>query len=380
MNMKWLRKFLGLIYKKIVKPILFRFSPDSVHKNLVYFAKLWQSITFLRVLTEWILRFNDKNGVLNQKILGLNFKNPIGLSAGFDKNIELLPTMKMVGFGFQTGGSITLKPKDGNPKPWFYRLPKDSGLVVYAGLANRGYEIVKKNIQQYQRFQKQIPLNVSVAVVNQGKNDSDQKIISNTVTLIKKLNKDRACQMIEINISCPNARDNQPFTNPKALEDLLNAIDKGKFQIPMFVKMPIKPWTEFQELLNVILRHNIKGVTISNLVKDRNLVQIKSDLPDSVKGGISGKLTQKFSDDLIKKTYQKCGDKLLIIGAGGVFSAEDAYRKIKNGASLVALITGMIFEGPTLIGDINQELAELVQADGYKNVTEAIGYSIDKKA
>ena len=138
--------------------------------------------------------------------------------------------------------------------------------------------------------------------------------------------------------------------------------------------MPVdKPWSEFKLPLDVILRHTMSGVTIGNLAKNRDNPHIKDELTPSLKGNMSGRPTWDLSNNLISKTYAYCGDKLIIIGVGGVFSAADAYEKITRGATLVELITGMIFEGPSLIGQINDGLVSLLDDDGYTTISDAIG-------
>ena len=145
--------------------------------------------------------------------------------------------------------------------------------------------------------------------------------------------------------------------------------------------MPIdKTDAEFKELLDEIVKHKITGVTISNLFKDRKKVELKDKLPDSVKGNLSGLPTQKRSNELIALTYKNYKDELYISGVGGIFSAEDAYEKIKNGANLVQLITGVIFNGPQLPAQINHDLKTLLEKDGYSDIKEAIGSNFKKQS
>ena len=371
--MRVFRLFFGWIYKKIIKPLLFRLSPDDAHNYLISVAKVWQRIPGLRQLTRVLLayRYDDR---LRQKIAGIDFSNPVGISAGFDKNIELQPTIHMIGCGFETGGSITRYPRRGNDRPWFHRLPKTKSLVVHAGLANDGLDEITSIVERDKAVQNKMPLIISVAVAAcDSKCTISQSIEEACDTLLAIQNK-KLAQAVEVNISCPNAQDGQPFTQPKNLETLMVAIGRLKLELPIFVKMPNKQtWSEFEPILDIVAKHNIQGVTISNLVKDRETVNLKDELPDDIKGCLSGKPTSDRSNLLIRETYRKYGDKLVIIGVGGIFSAEDAYEKIKNGASLVALITGMIFEGPQLVGDINNGLARLARSEGYDNISQAVG-------
>ncbi len=144
---------------------------------------------------------------------------------------------------------------------------------------------------------------------------------------------------------------------------------------PIFIKMPLElEWEKFKELLQVAIKYKIDGVVIANLVKDRESNKyIKDEIPENIKGGISGLPTRDLCNEKISLTYKEFGDKFKIIGVGGIFNAEDAYEKIKLGASLVQLITGMIFEGPQLIGEINRGLVKLLRKDGFNNISEAVG-------
>jgi dihydroorotate dehydrogenase len=178
----------------------------------------------------------------------------------------------------------------------------------------------------------------------------------------------------ELNISCPNL----PHAKELDLEKLLSQVDKLKIKKPVFVKMPInKSDKETLELLKVISKHTPQAVIFGNLQKDRNDKSLnKSELAKFPVGNFSGKPTFERSNQLIKLAYKNYKKRFVIIGCGGVFSANDAYTKIKLGASLVQLITGMIFEGPFLISEINEGLDKLLTQDGYENIFEAIGTSV----
>jgi dihydroorotate dehydrogenase (fumarate) len=215
---------------------------------------------------------------------------------------------------------------------------------------------------------------LSVARTNTPASSTDRQAIADYVLGLKNL---RAhADMFEINISCPNTYGGEPFTTPARLHSLLAAIDALHIRQPLFIKMPSNlPWSDYSALIGVIVRHNVQGVTISNLRKDRKGVAVDAN----IKGNLSGRPTKLLSDELIAKTYSKYGDKLTIIGVGGIFTAQDAYNKIKNGASLVALITCLIYEGPQITGQINRELAQLLKADDYTHISQAIGANLQSK-
>lgn len=364
----------GVLYRSVLKPVLFRQHPDNVHARLLRLAAIINTVPFLGacIRTFWAYRNEPK---LAQDICGIHFSNPVGLSAGFDKNLEIIPAIKSVGFGFMTGGSVTYQACSGNPRPWFYRLPRSKSLVVHVGLANKGAQRIEKRIATYPLTTfRDFPLIVSVAKTNSQQTCNDTEAIADYVGTLKVMQANRHIAAFEINISCPNTYGGEPFTTPGRLEKLLAAIDALKITQPVWIKMPINlSWEETDALLRVITKHTVAAVTIGNLNKDRSTAQLLDALPESIEGNLSGLPTQKLSDDLIAKTYQKYGSQLVIIGVGGIFSAEDAYRKICLGASLVGLITGMIFTGPQCIGEINREIARLLEKDGFHNISQAIG-------
>ncbi len=361
-----LRTLTASVYRHVAKPLMFRQSPDSVHTYTVKVGELVQKSAILRGLIHWAWAYQNEP-VLAQDIAGLHFKNPVGLSAGFDKNIQLAPLMRAIGFGFMAGGSITNRYCAGNPRPWFHRLPKEKSLVVNAGLANDGAWPILKRLRQAKR-PADLPLNISVARTNDAKTVRDEDGIKDYLDCLKRLG--NIPEMIEINISCPNTYGGEPINKPVKLNRLLKGVDELSLRAPIFVKMPSDlAWPEFQKLLEVIIKHQIIGVTISNLQKIRTGI----DIDPTIKGNLSGKPVEAASNQLIRQTYKKYGKRLVIIGVGGIFSAEDAYQKIKFGASLVGLITGIIYQGPQLIGEVNCKLVELLAQDGFNNIQDAIG-------
>ncbi len=366
-------------YQKIIKPILFKSSPDDVHARLLRMSRIRQRYPFTDSLVSKALSYQNSAN-LGQTIQGIHFPNPVGLAAGFDKNIELAPTMKAVGYGFMTGGSVTFLACEGNPRPWFYRLPKQKSLVVNVGLANEGTQAVMDRLRTYkQSLFDRFPLVVSVAKTNSPDANDDPSAIADYVGSLSLLQNQPQVSVIEVNISCPNAFGGEPFTDPQRLEQLLANIDALNIAKPVWVKMPIDlAWPAFNELLNVIVRHNVHGVTIGNLQKSRSEIP-SEDLPNEVKGNLSGLPTQAPSDELIRLTYASYGNRLMIVGVGGIFTAQDAYRKICLGASLVELITGMIYEGPQLVGQINRELVDLLKRDNFSTIGEAIGSAHTKQ-
>ena len=366
------------MYKRFVKPVLFLLTPDFAHRLIVFCGRVVQALPPVR----WAIRksWSFQDNSLQQEVDGITFYNPIGLSAGFDKNVQLSPLMEGVGFGFASGGSVTLEPRKGNRRPWFHRLPETKSVVVYAGMPNYGLRKISRYIRRNRRRLDNMPTVVSVAVVankttreRMGTRLTKEAIIDDVKKATEYISDNKLASVVEINISCPNA-GKEPFIETESLDALLTTLDSVSRDVPFWVKMPhLYDVEQFDSLLKVIVQHNVQGVTVANLVKDRSKIDIKDPLTDEIRGGLSGAPTREHSLDLIRHTYKKYGDSLTIIGVGGVFSAEDAYTKIKAGASLVGLITGLFFEGPRLVGRINHELVELLKKDGFSHISEAVG-------
>lgn len=360
-------------YKKVVKPVLFKQKPDSVHKQMIKMAKFVGAVPGVRSLPK-VWGYQNKT-FLEQTVAGVTFRNPVGLSAGMDKAIETPRVMRAVGFGFMTGGSVTWGKYKGNDGAWFYRLPNTNSLVVNAGLPSEGTERVLERVNKYPKavFDR-FPLVVSVAKTNSREAASDMDAIRDYAVSLALFDSERNVGALEINISCPNTFGGEPFTTPERLDMLLTAVDALELAKPVFIKMPISADMKvFKKLIDVVAKHDVAGVTIGNLRKDRENVELKDDLPKEVKGNLSGEPNREISTRLVRDTYKRYGDKLVIIGVGGIFTAEHAYEKIKAGATLVEMITGVIFEGPQVIGEINTGLVELLKRDGYSNISEAIG-------
>ena len=372
------------MYKYLVKPLLFLLTPDFTHRLIIFCGRMVQAIPLIRWMVRKMWSFQDR--ALQQEIDGVTYRNPVGLSAGFDKNIQLSSLMKTIGFGFASGGSVTLEPRKGNRRPWFHRLPKTKSVVVYAGMPNYGLKKISHHIIKNRSRIQDMPMVVSVAVIaNKSTKDqfgpcvSENLIVKDVKKAVEYIVKHQLASVVEINISCPNA-GKEPFIYPETLDMLLREMDGVERNVPFWIKMPhLYDMQQFDSLLQTIVKHNIQGVTVANLVKDRTMVTIKDPLNDEIRGGLSGEPTREHSLELIRHAYQKYGDRLTIIGVGGIFTAEDAYAKIRSGASLVGLITGLFFEGPQLVGHINRELVTLLKNDGFSHISEAVGADFKEK-
>lgn len=359
-------RILGFLYKTVLKQVYFRIDPEKVHDAMTVVGQQLGRRTWTRALTTAL--FSYTHPALQQTVAGITFTNPVGLAAGFDKDAVLTDIIGSVGFGFAEVGSITGKACKGNPKPRLWRLKRSKGLVVYYGLKNAGCDAIARRLTG-KRFL--IPIGTSIAMTNDESTATREAGIADYAKAFETFAD--IGDYFTINISCPNTCGGEPFTEPDALDALLTKIDVITTKKPIFLKLSAD-LTEAQTdaIIATADRHRVHGFICTNLTKDRGNENIKdADIPKQ--GGMSGKVVKDLSDAMIARIYKKTQGRYVIIGCGGIFSAEDAYKKITAGASLVQMITGMIFEGPQVISEINQGLIILLQKDGFATIMDAIG-------
>jgi dihydroorotate dehydrogenase len=366
---------IGMIYRTILKKIFFLIDAEVVHENMLSFGEISGRISWVKRFTNWLLVKEDKT--LRQAIAGLDFKFPVGMAAGFDYEAKLTQFLPNLGFGFATVGTITNISYEGNPHPRLGRLPNSRSLLVNKGFKNDGAKAIAEKMAKLKFDYAQ---GVSIGRSNNEKLITQKMSIADVVSAFQTFEKYKVKNSYyELNISCPNLIHGKvDFYEQQKLNELLNAIDKLHLKKPVFIKMPIERTDkEVITMLNIIIKHNIAGVIFGNLQKDKDHPSLdKAEVNKFKMGYFSGKPTFERSNELIKLAYKNFDKKLIIIGCGGIFSAEDAYTKIKLGASLVQLITGLIYQGPQLASEINSRLSDLLKKDGFKNVSEAVGIDV----
>ncbi len=362
-----------LIYRSVLKPILFRIDPEKTHDLATRVGHFLGSYWITRMFIRFFYSYSDYR--LETSICGIRFNNPVGLAAGFDYGGQLTRIIPCVGFGAETIGSVTYQAYEGNAPPRLERLPKSQSLLVNKGLKNKG---VKTIIASLAGSSFVIPLGISVAKTNCKETCTEKEGIHDYIQTLMFLQRSGIGDYYELNISCPNAFGGEPFTTPQKLERLLKQVDLLKLKKPLFLKMPVDfSFQETWHLCDVAARHCVDGLIFGNLTKNRkNPVFDIDEIQHAGKGNFSGKPTEKKSNDLLAFVYKKYKKRFVLIGCGGIFSADDAYEKIKNGASIVQLITGMIYQGPGLIKEINKGLVSLLERDGFTNIHDAIGKNI----
>ncbi len=341
-----------------IRSLIFKLDPETAHNLAI------KSLKFNFVPN--MLDENKDDPLFKTELFGKDIENPIGMAAGFDKNAEVYNSLFKLGFGFVEVGTITPLKQYGNPKPRVFRLVEDEALINRLGFNNLGAENIISKIKRNKK--------IGTLGVNIGPNKNSENRIKDYLKCLKTFHQE--ADYITINISSPNTTDLRKFHNQKKLNDLLKSIEKEKenlsSKVPIVVKVsPDISANEIDELSQVILSNDVKGIIVSNTsdATRESLINIQKHQ----KGGLSGKPITTKSTKLINRFYKLLKGRVKIIGVGGVDSGASAYEKFKAGADYVQLYTGMVYRGPNIVSMIKKELAELLLKDGVKNFSEIIG-------
>lgn len=342
-----------------LKPFLFKLQPETAHHFVEYFLR--GANIFPSAYNPWIEDNFVQHESLSQELFGRTFLNPVGLGAGFDKNATMIRGIQALGFGFTEIGTVTPKPQAGNPKPRMFRHIEEESIQNAMGFNNDGMYKAQKRLQQ--RFPFSTPIGVNI-----GKNKStdENNAILDYIILIERF-KD-LCDYLVINISSPNTPGLRDLQNETFINELFGEAKKLTDK-PILLKIaPDMSPEQAVELSKMAVKAGAAGIIATNTTIDYSLVNAPKEV-----GGISGAVLKEKSFKIFDAVAKELFGKAVLISVGGIDSAEEAYRRIKAGASLVQIYSALVFHGPTLIRDINLGLIELLQADGYKNITEAIG-------
>lgn len=351
-------------YKSVVRPILFQLSADRAHELAIDFSSFVSRSNLLTGLLTPIYRNDDPR--LKQQIWGLQFNNPVGLAAGFDKNGTVLRLIEALGFGFSEVGSITANAGTGNPKPRSFRLPDDRSLINRLGLNNDGAKTVVKRLKKNKIT---IPLGINIAKTHNpdisGKSALEDYNFS--FTLAKEI-----ADYITINISCPNTAEGKTFEDPETLNSLLTHLEVGNdaSDPPVLIKLSVDlDDGRLKELLTVAENYAVSGYVATNTSSRRdNLTTHSKTIQTIGSGGLSGKSIQHQSTRIIEQISEFTKGEKTIIGVGGVFTAQDAIEKLKAGADLIQIYTGMVYEGPAIAKNINSGIVQYLEENGLEHV------------
>jgi len=340
------------MYKSILRPLFFSFDPEKIHHFTFSLIKFTSKIPGVKGVFKSLYVVEDKK--LERQLLGLTFKNPVGMAAGFDKNAVLYNELEHFGFGFVEIGTVTPKAQPGNPKKRLFRLKDDQGIINRMGFNNEGVEAAILRLKQ-----------------RKGKLIIGGNIGKNTQTSPEGYTQDYLecfnalhpyVDYFVLNVSCPNVGSHAKLNDKDYLEELVGAVQKAnntfKTQKPILLKIaPDLNNVQLDEIVELVKNTNLDGVIASNTSTNRNGLKTPKKVLEAIgNGGLSGQPIKDKSTEVIKYLAEKSNKAFPIIGVGGIHSAEDALEKIDAGADLVQVYTGFIYEGPSLVKQINKAL------------------------
>ena len=339
---------------RIIKPLLFLLSPEKAHTITVKLLKLACQFPFG---AKWMTRaFSYESPKLEREVLGLKFRNPVGLAAGFDKDGQYFHEMSKLGFGFIELGTVTPLAQSGNPKPRLFRLPQDEALINRMGFNNAGVEALVKSLKKGK------PNHIIIGGnIGKNKNTPNEEATKDYLISFRALFP--YVDYFAVNISSPNTPNLRALQEKEPLTELLFALQQENQQnaCPKPILLKIAPDLSLQQvddILDIIQQVKLDGIIATNTTIARDNLNTDGKLIENIgAGGLSGKPLTKKATELIRYIHQKTNGQLVIIGVGGISSPEDAVEKLKAGASLIQIYTGLVYEGPFLVKRINQALA-----------------------
>ena len=335
----------------LIKPLLFQFDPENVHYVVTGGLRRANRIWGVKSLLKNLYQFEDKR--LEREVMGLKFKNPLGLAAGFDKNASMIEELAEFGFGFIEIGTVTPLPQPGNEKPRMFRLPQDNALINRMGFNNQGVDVVAARLKQLDRKGLIIGGNIG-----KNKRTPNEDAVSDYVKCF-----DRLFDVVDyfvVNVSSPNTPGLRELQEKEPLKHILNALQqrnrKNEISRPILLKIaPDLTNSQLDDIIEIVKETKIAGVVATNTTISRDDLLSSEDLRKE-SGGLSGKPLTRRSTEVISYLSEHSNKSFVIIGVGGIHSPEDAIEKIKAGASLMQIYTGFIYEGPGLIKRILKAL------------------------
>ena len=370
---------MSFLWDKVMRPIAFRMDAEHAHELGIKALASGFAAAFYS---------NDIDPILECERFGLKFRSPLGIAAGFDKNGVVVEPLARLGFGFVEVGTVTAKPQRGNAKPRLFRVPDDRALINRLGFNNDGGELVAARLAKRDA-------NCIVGVnIGRNKDVANDSAAENYVEALQHVLS--AADYLVVNVSSPNTAGLRELQGERLLSDLLKhlqernsvfgavegmldaeeSISSGHPGKPLLIKIaPDLPDGQIEEIVEIAIEHKLAGIIATNTTISR--ADLKTDVSQFGEGGLSGEPLRERSTDVIKAIYNAAGNKLTIIGVGGIFTAEDAFEKITAGASLVQAYTGFVYGGPGFPRHINDGLAKLLRERGFSNLDEAVGSGLN---
>lgn len=353
---------------KLIRNILFLYDPEVGQHRVAKFGHWLSYSPFLSAIRRL---YHGNHPSLQNTIAELSFCNPVGVAAGFDKLAELSPLLEALGFGFVEVGTVVPKPQPGNARPRLFRLPKDKAIINRMGFNSEGVISLLKNLTHKPQ---RLILGVNIGKNKDTPNDQANLDYEHCFSAVAD-----HTDYIAVNVSSPNTPGLRELQAKESLHKLLGGLQLKNQQrqrpIPIFLKIaPDITNEQLDDIIKIVKDTKIAGIIATNTtISRKGLNTPQQTLAKIGEGGLSGPVLKDRSTEIIRYIYKKSQGAFVIIGVGGIYSAEDAYEKIKAGASLVQIYTAIIYEGPGLAKKINKELVKLLRQDGFKNISEAIG-------
>ncbi len=356
------------MYQHLIFPALSRLDPEAAHNAALLALSSTQRVPLLRhFLSKWC---SVRDPRLQVAAFGLRFANPVGLAAGFDKNGRVVDALAALGFGHVEIGTVTPRPQAGRPRPRMFRLPEDWALINRLGFPNLGMERVGRNLARRSRPDCVRGINVgpNAASVAAGRAAEDYAHCIEALA--------GHADYFTINVSSPNTQGLRVLQEQRALDELLGtvfrAIQPAAAARPVLVKIaPDLGDVELRQMLDVAVGHPVAGIVAANTTLERLPTLAGAARADA--GGLSGAPLRERANQLIRTAFEHTEGRLPIIGVGGVFGAADALDKLRAGATLVQLYTGMIYQGPFIARQINRGILAYLQEHGLPSVQRLVG-------
>ncbi len=343
-----------MLYPLLIKPLLFSFPPEKAHKLAINAARLGFSIPLMgSVMKESFGRFSKDS---SQTVMGLHFKNKVGLAAGFDKDGKYLDVMQWMGFGHIEVGTVTPKPQKGNPLPRLFRLPQDEALINRMGFNNDGVGALVRRLEHQEERDFILGGNIG-----KNKDTPNEEAVKDYLSNLKQLH--HLVDYFVVNISSPNTPGLRELQEKEPLRKLLSELQSANHGFlqhkPILLKIaPDLNDHQLADITDIINETKLNGIIATNTTVDRSGLKTDSSVLEEIgAGGLSGRPLRRESLQILKKTRNFLGPDKVIIGVGGILSAADALEKIKEGADLVQVYTGFIYKGPGFVSQINKQLS-----------------------
>jgi dihydroorotate dehydrogenase len=341
-----------MFYKSLIRPLLMQLDPETAHERALRIANALGRSKVGRDALETLFCVQDRR--LRQAVFGVEFPNPVGLAAGYDKNAVGIETWPSLGFGYVEIGSVTSQPQGGTPPPRLFRLVEQRALINRMGFNNDGGDVIARRIANPPH---RIPIGVNV-----GKNRGvDLAHAAESYSAAMERFRGRA-DFFVLNVSSPNTPGLRKLQDREHLNDLLAGARKDA---PVLLKIaPDLTFEQIDDVLEVAQQHGISGIVATNTTTNHLTPP---------KGGLSGAPLRARATECVRHIWRQTHGNLPIVGVGGVFTATDAYEKIRAGATLVEVWTGLVYEGPGIVRAINSGLLRLLERDGFGSIADAVG-------